>query len=127
MYERASAVFIHSGTVLGITGGVGHAVKATSGLIEKSRLARGKVGEDPLCEVSQPYSKIRCGGGQTLELWSLSAGPPYRSWKKGLANSCPIKPDTPTSKAEERRRWRTEYQRASGAEGKRPEDVVVVR
>lgn len=82
-------MFVHSGTVLGITGGVGHTVKVTSGLTEKSRLARGRAGEDPLCEVSQSYSKIRCGGGQTLELWCLSAVSPYRSRMKGLANSCP--------------------------------------
>ena len=45
MYERACVVFVHSGTVLSITGGVGHGVEAMSSLTEKGRPARGRVGE----------------------------------------------------------------------------------
>lgn len=115
-------MFVHSGAVLSIAGGVGHGVEAVSGLT-----GQRKSWGDPLCEVSQPSLKIRCGGGQALGLWCLSALLPHRFQRKGLAKSRPIKAEAHTSKAEGGKRWRMEHQRASGAGGKRPEDAVAVR
>lgn len=114
--KKARVMFVHSGSVLSITGGKGYIVEATSSLSRKGRADRGIGKEtDPPCKMSQLSLKIWCG--QSLGLWCLSVLLPHRSQRKGLTNRPPIE-------LEEQRRRRTELQMSSGTWAKRPKDVV---
>lgn len=105
---------------------MGHSVEAMSALTEICRLARGRYRETLHTRQYKLLGKSAVEGGR-LGLSISSALLPHRYHGKGWANSCPIKPEAHTKQAEERGRWRTEHQEASGSGSKRPEDMVAMR